>query len=79
MNDQAMEFIIVQHAEKSPVCDDPGITAHGLEQAKATAHYLSRASISALYTSLLRRAYETAEVLADHLNIDVRVDARLAE
>jgi broad specificity phosphatase PhoE len=65
------EFIIVQHAEKSPVCDDPGITAHGPKQAKS-----DRASS---YTSPLRRAFETAEVLADHLNIDVRVDARLAE
>lgn len=77
------EFWIVQHAEKErdPADpSDPGLTDRGRRQALGTAAYLGAAgAFDLLCSSPLRRARETAEVIATRLGLPVRVDARLRE
>jgi broad specificity phosphatase PhoE len=58
---------------------DPSLTERGREQARALATAVSDEGLRALYTSHLRRARETAEIVADVLALDLRVDERLAE
>jgi broad specificity phosphatase PhoE len=55
------------------------LNAHGREQAQALAKYTRNIGISALYTSDLKRAVQTAELLTEHLNFAPIVDARLRE
>ena len=43
---------------------DPSLNATGREQAEAVAHRLADVSFDAIYTSTLRRASETAEIIA---------------
>jgi broad specificity phosphatase PhoE len=52
---------------------------HGKMQAKRLARFIRAIGIQALYTSDLRRASETADVLAEMLGFEVVSDARLRE
>lgn len=52
---------------------------HGKMQAKRLARFIRAIGVQALYTSDLRRASETAAVLADTLGFDVVADERLRE
>lgn len=80
-----MELLLIRHAlplraessDGSPV--DPGLSAEGREQARRLAQSLRAEPIDALYTSPMRRARETVEVLAAELGLEVRVDAELVE
>ena len=56
-----------------------GLSDLGRRQALALAQRLAGQEAAALYSSTLRRAAETAEVLARHLGLEVRWDARLRE
>ncbi len=58
---------------------DPPLNEVGREQARATAHALKSQHIDALISSDLRRARETAEIIADALDLRVELDARLRE
>jgi len=51
---------LVQHGEKEPKPGDPGLTARGREQAAATARWLGRIGLAAVYSSPLRRARSRA-------------------
>ena len=51
----------------------------GREQARALAVKLAPATFDAMYSSPLRRARETASILAERLALDVRPDASLKE
>lgn len=55
------------------------LSPRGLRQAEATAEALLGQSIEALYASPLRRARQTAEVIARRLGLPVRFDDRLKE
>ncbi|NDJ62165.1 MAG: histidine phosphatase family protein [Chloroflexi bacterium] len=55
------------------------LNEHGRRQADALANYLRNIGMSALYTSDLKRALETAERLAETLGFEAVVDARLRE
>lgn len=55
------------------------LNAHGRQQAEALAHFVRNIGMSALYTSDLRRALETAECLSKTLGFDPIPDARLRE
>lgn len=80
-----IEFLVVQHAEKegaSAQLQDPGLTERGRRQARLTGAYLRPLDVAHLYTSPLRRAWETAELIAAELGMPphaVHVDARLRE
>jgi 2,3-bisphosphoglycerate-dependent phosphoglycerate mutase/probable phosphoglycerate mutase len=55
------------------------LSAAGIEQARLTARHLSGLPSARLYSSPLRRARETAEIIAGELGLAVRLDDRLRE
>ncbi len=59
----------------------PGIplTEKGIDQAEKAAEFLEEMNISAIYSSPIERAKNTAEIVGKHNSIDVRIDERLIE
>ncbi|MCA9882348.1 MAG: histidine phosphatase family protein [Anaerolineaceae bacterium] len=55
------------------------LNVHGIEQAKRLAQFIRPLGIQTLYSSSLRRASDTAEILADALNTKPIYDQRLRE
>lgn len=55
------------------------LNAHGREQAEALARFLRTIGMSALYTSDLRRAVQTAEILSRMGEFEIILDERLRE
>ncbi len=51
----------------------------GLAQAQALAQSLKNHEFTAIYSSDLDRAFQTAECIALHHNIPIKIDARLRE
>ena len=72
-------FYVVQHGEKERLPGDPGLTELGRGQAERTALWLSRAGVTAVFSSPLRRARETAGAIASVVGVPVREDGRLRE
>ncbi len=70
---------IVQHGEKERGAGDPPLTDVGRAQAGRTAQWVSDWTVSAVFASDLRRARETAAIVAAPLGLDVTVDARARE
>ncbi len=70
---------LVQHGEKERLPGDPGLTEAGRRQAEATGHWLGRTGLRGLYASPLRRARQTADLIAGVTGLPVQVDARLRE
>ncbi len=69
-----LENILVSHH------DDPGLTSEGRRQATFAASRWRSASITALYSSPLRRARDTAAAfLEHHRQLSVMLDTRLHE
>ena len=58
---------------------DAPLNARGREQARELAREAATLGIEALYTSQLRRARETAEIVGAELGLEPRVDERFAE
>jgi 2,3-bisphosphoglycerate-dependent phosphoglycerate mutase len=58
---------------------DPPLNETGRQQAVELAERLAGAGISAIYTSDLRRASETAQVVGERLGLDVHEDSQLRE
>lgn len=58
---------------------DTELSPLGKRQAEAVAAALAREPIDAIYSSPLRRAYETAEAIARHHRLPIRTDDRLKE
>lgn len=72
-------FYLVQHGAKIQSGGDPPLSALGVAQAHRTAAYLRGQHITRLFSSPLRRAAETARVLADTLGLPIALDERLRE
>lgn len=70
---------LVQHGDRERTAGDPGLTGTGREHACRTARWLLAAGLCAVYSSPLRRAWETAEFIAAATGLDIRRDARLRE
>jgi len=58
---------------------DPPLNARGIAQARRLAHDLAGAGIDVLYSSPLKRALETARILAQTLHVPLYTDPRLME
>lgn len=72
--------LIVQHGEKEPLPGDPGLTEKGRRQAASAGRWISeRFTVDGLWTSPLRRATETASVVAHWAGCAVHTDERLRE
>ncbi|MEX1043492.1 MAG: histidine phosphatase family protein [Acidimicrobiia bacterium] len=56
-----------------------GLSETGVTQAKAVSRYLRSAPIVAVWSSPLERAISTAEPIAAHFGVPIRVDAELIE
>jgi broad specificity phosphatase PhoE len=72
-------FYLVQHGAKEARPGDPGLTAAGWEQAGRAARRLRPAGVAAVFSSPLRRAHETAQVVAEAAAVPVTTDERLRE
>lgn len=55
------------------------LNEHGKEQAKRLSNFIRHLGLGALYSSDLRRAQETTEIIAEKLNIEPIFDSRLRE
>lgn len=84
----ATELLLIRHGDAehptAPLSEDPKtydlpLTPHGRRQAQALAERLTLRSITAIYSSPLRRTRETADILASALKLAVTDDARLRE
>ncbi|GAB4575372.1 MAG: histidine phosphatase family protein [Anaerolineae bacterium] len=80
------EFILVRHGQTDWNIEGryqgqigPGLNAKGRDQAAATARSLIGREASALYTSDLARALETAQIIGAALGLTPQPDARLRE
>jgi broad specificity phosphatase PhoE len=81
-----MEIVLVRHALPLRVDDvldggtaDPGLVERGREQAARLVTALAGEAVSALYTSPLRRARETAAPLEQALGVLAEVEPGIAE
>lgn len=84
-----MEILLVRHgdaARNTPQnfnaalsCPDPELTSAGRDHAHQLGQRLCALSIQRIYTSDLRRAVQTAQVLADYLSAPVEPRAELRE
>jgi broad specificity phosphatase PhoE len=74
-----IDFYLVQHGEKAGDGDDPELSPRGIRQTEQVAAYVQGEAITRLVSSPLRRAHETAQVIARVLNLPVGIDARLRE
>jgi broad specificity phosphatase PhoE len=70
---------IVQHGAKESGPGDPGLSALGRAHAIATAQHLRLERWDVLYSSPLRRAYETATFIGESCDLDVVSDEGLRE
>jgi len=77
---------LIRHAESSwnalgrwQGWSDPGLSTRGREQADLLARELAGAGLDAIVTSDLRRARETAAIVAAALRVELTVDTRLRE
>jgi len=73
------DVCVVQHGDKEPTPGDPGLTESGRRDIALTGASLARERWDRLYSSPLRRARETAELIAETCAIDVVTDDRLRE
>lgn len=65
--------VLVRHAEKMELGDDPGLSEAGLAHARRLAEMLERAGIEAIYVSQARRTQETAAPVAALTGVEPRV------
>lgn len=76
-----MQLLLIRHALplRSDDGADPELAVDGWEQARRLPAALQRFPISRLVSSPQRRAFQTAEPLADALGLTIEIDERLAE
>jgi len=72
-------FYLIRHGEKEGMIGDAALSLVGRVQASATARYLQDRPIKSVYTSPLRRAKETAVLIASAHELSVVEDIRLRE
>jgi broad specificity phosphatase PhoE len=80
------ELILIRHGETDWNVEgryqgqaDPPLNREGLDQARLLAKELRDVHLDVLYTSPLRRALQTAQILADSLKVPLHLEPRLME
>lgn len=58
---------------------DSSLTPLGIEQAKKLGEYFRNIELYEIYCSPLKRAYSTAQIIANIKNLDYKLDSRLVE
>src|SRR6266702_1711231 len=61
--------VLVRHAEPQTSGADPGLTAAGSQRAELLGFMFQDAGVTAVFTSELRRAQETAQPLAGRISV----------
>lgn len=72
-------FYLIRHGQKEKVMGDPFLTEVGQLQAKYTGKFLKDKGIKQIFASSLKRTFETANIIAKELNLEVKTDDRLRE
>lgn len=73
------KVVVVQHGEKERVPGESGLTELGRDQARTAGEALRRREITAVVSSPMRRAVETAGIVAGAIGLEVETDERLRE
>ncbi len=81
-----LKLIVVRHAESqwNPIGRyqgllDPELSERGIKQAEALAQELKGNGITKIYTSPLKRTYQTAKILSDKLEVPIHREDRVIE
>lgn len=74
-----MLIYLIRHGQKEIEPGDPPLTAIGYLQAKKTAQALLGQKIQTIISSPLKRTFQTAEIIAQTLNIPMEVKTELLE
>jgi len=78
-----LKLLVIRHAESewnpNQGLLDPDLTERGREQARRLAEALKGEGISVLYTSPLKRTYETAKIIGETLGLEPVVEERIKE
>lgn len=75
LSDQEIDkvFYLVRHAEKDTIPkDNPRLTAHGEDRAKALADIFRQTRVDEIYSTMYTRTLWTAETLADAKGVTIR-------
>jgi len=85
-NDYMTEIILVRHGETEWNVGeifrgraDVELSENGIKQAELLAEFLGNEKIDAVYSSSMKRALNTAKVIAHHHNLDVEITSGLME
>ena len=80
------DIIIIRHGETNWNVEgryqgqaDPPLNNRGLDQAHKVAELLVACNLELIYSSPLKRAYQTAQIIAEQFHIPLNTDARLSE
>lgn len=72
-------FYLVRHAKKEKGIEDVALSSEGLLQAQVTASHFCRIPIKKMISSPLKRAKETAQIIANETKTTISEDIRLRE
>lgn len=71
--------VVVQHGEKERVPGESGLTELGRDQARTAGAALRERDITVVVSSPMRRALETAQLVAEAVGVEVETDERFRE
>ena len=74
-----MEIVFVRHAQKSKDGLDPSLTTMGIRQAKYLARRLKKEKFSKIYSSDMKRAIQTSNIIGKSLNLNPEIETSLSE
>ncbi len=80
-------YLFIRHGESninvanvlSDDVDNNSLTEKGMEQVKRTASQLSGLKFDGIISSPIKRAYDTAKIISDYVNLNIKLDDRLRE
>lgn len=72
-------FHLIRHGKKQLTPGDPPLSQEGVVEASKTADFLSKKHIVHIFSSPLKRAFQTASLIADKCKLSVQMDDRLRE